>query len=115
MGEVSENNLQKRLCSVFCSYYKPSKNNELACMGFLVIKRLTEKGIDIRFEKSDKSLGAETKEVLIKDICTACQFYKDDCDFAGNKKDALPCGGFLALGYLLDANIISVDDIKNAG
>ena len=125
------------LCEKFCPYYKPAKNEDLACLGFLIIERLMNKGVEITSEKTGRSLDPADAERLIKDMCVRCPFYDDDCDFAmvsrSNRegwssssilpKDdegqwsekgcvPFPCGGFTLLGYLLGENIIDIDDIK---
>ena len=106
-------NLEEKLCLNFCPYYKPGKMNELACMGFLVLERLIKKGKEIAFEKSDKKLYAATERTLIQHMCIRCSFYESDCDFIQKKEKALPCGGFILLGHLLETKIIAIDDIIN--
>ncbi len=98
--------LDKKLCLNFCSYYKPGKTNELACMGFLVLERLLKKGKEIPFDKSEKILDAITEKTLVQIMCVFCPFYKSNCDFIQQKGKSLPCGGFLLLGHLLERNII---------
>jgi hypothetical protein len=106
--------LKKKLCLNFCPYYKPSNDNDLACMGFLVIERLIKKGKKISFKKMSKALDGMTEKLLKKHLCTVCSFYESDCDFAAQKENASPCGGFILLGHLLETNIITIDDLNNA-
>ena len=94
--------LVNNLCRNFCSYYKPSKDEELACRGFVVVKRLIEMGKQIPFEKSDRRPSPLTEEDLRKVLCPTCPFYEGDCDFILQEGDARPCGGFIFLGLLLD-------------
>lgn len=105
------NKLKRELCMNLCPYYKPSKNNELACRGFLVIERLIKEGREIPLEKSDKRLDDATEKILIQNMCITCSFHENDCDFIQHKGKFLPCGGFILLGHLLEANIIAIDDI----
>jgi hypothetical protein len=105
--------LVKNLCANFCSYYKPAKKEELACRGFIVVKRLIYMGKDIPFEKSGRSPGALMGEDLAKSLCPACPFYESDCDYILLEGDATPCGGFIFLRLLLDRGIISIDDVRN--
>jgi hypothetical protein len=42
--------LVKTLCLKHCSYYKPGKNEELACRGFHVVERLMQSGRTILME-----------------------------------------------------------------
>ncbi|KAF0144302.1 MAG: hypothetical protein FD156_1987 [Nitrospirae bacterium] len=106
-------NIVKNLCKKHCKYYKPSKDNELACKGFTVIEKLIKNGRKISFNKSEKKVSASTGKKLIGNMCVACSFYEDGCDFAAEKKGAPPCGGFILLGHLLDGKIITIDDIVN--
>ena len=51
--------IREGLCRNFCPYYKPSKDEELACLGFTVIERLIGKGWTIPFDTPDN--GCEDK------------------------------------------------------
>jgi len=105
--------LPDKLCSNFCAYYKPSKDEELACRGFLVLKRLLENGKNFSFEKSDRRPGTLTEEALRKVLCAACPFYEGDCDFILQEGDAIPCGGFIFLGLLIERGMICIDDVRD--
>ena len=110
---MEEINLAERLCLNFCPYYKPVKTKELACMGFLILERLLKKGKEIPFDKSAKILNGITEETLVQNMCVFCPFYESDCDFIQKTEKALPCGGFILLGHLLETKIIAIDDIIN--
>jgi hypothetical protein len=103
--------LHKRLCLNFCSYYKPSKNKELACRGFSVVERLLQRGKKIIFQKSEKVFAQATANELAKNMCITCSFYEKDCDFMKYKVNSPPCGGFILLGQLLESGSITLDDI----
>ena len=105
--------LVKSLCGNFCSYYKPSKKEELACRGFVVVRQLAECGKQIPFEKSDRWPSPLTEEELRKSVCQSCPFYESDCDYILQEGDARPCGGFIFLGLLLDNGIICIDDVRD--
>lgn len=105
--------IQKNLCQTFCPYFKPSKEEGLACRGFLVVEKLLKKGLEIPFDKKDKKPGTKTQKTLIRNLCVSCPFYESDCDFVLQKQGAPPCGGFILLGHLLEKSIIHIDDIKN--
>ena len=100
----------KKLCQEFCPYYKPSKNNELACMGSIVVERLLNKNGNIPFDKPEK-LDIVTEKKLAQTLCPPCPFYENDCDFV--QSGLAPCGGFILLGNLLGKKTISIDDIRN--
>ena len=105
--------LVKNLCGRFCSYYKPSKEEELACRGFVVVKRLIEMGKQIPVEKSDKRPGPLTGDDLRKILCPTCPFYGSDCDYILQEGDAMPCGGFIFLGLLIERGMICIDDLRD--
>lgn len=81
-------------------------------MGFLVIERLMQKGVNISFEKPLQGADPKKQERLMLALCPVCPFYENDCDFAQRPEDALPCGGLLLLGELISKNIISIDIIQ---
>jgi hypothetical protein len=103
--------MERKLCEVFCSYYKPSKNSELSCRGMSVVVRLMEGGKYITFQKSDRACTNATEEVLVKHMCITCPFYEKDCDFIQYQETSPPCGGFILLGQLLESGSISLEDI----
>jgi len=105
--------LVKNLCRNVCSYYKPTKDEELACRGFVVVKKLIEMGKQVSFEESNKRPGPLTEEKLRKVLCLKCPFYERDCDFILQEGDAIPCGGFIFLGLLIEKGMIIIDDVRN--
>ena len=104
--------LQKDICQRFCPHFKPSKKEELACLGFLVIKRLIEKGMKIPIDQLARQADPEIQEELIATFCPACPFFQEDCDFVQRRDNALPCGGFLLLEDLIHRKIIPIDIIR---
>lgn len=105
--------LIKNVCRDYCRYYKPSKDEELACMGFLIIQRLLRNGKEITFEESQAVLAPSTEETLVGNVCVTCPFFPDDCDFSLKREGSFPCGGFVVLGRLMEAGSIRIDDIRN--
>jgi hypothetical protein len=123
--------LSKGLCEVYCRYYKPSKQEDLACMGFVITKRLIELGFPISFPVCSgppadtggpERPGNEITEKLINQVCTVCPFQENDCDFIGfyrtgrsasEQERLMPCGGFIFLSLLLDSGVICIDDIRD--
>ena len=102
--------LERTVCLRFCSYYKPGRNEELACRGYLVLERLAAQGIPVVRKKAELRDRAG-EEVLVSTLCMACPFHEQDCDFMENS--ALPpCGGFLLLAQLLAAKDITIEDVK---
>ncbi len=103
--------LVKLLCLQFCPYYKPSKNEELACRGFVEVRTLLEEGRQISFHHRGGKVRPETVSALVQKICRLCQFRREDCDFILKDHKAPPCGGFLFIGHLVDDGTISIDDV----
>jgi len=110
---MSKKDLVRNLCGNFCSYYKPSKEEELACRGFIVVKRLMEAGKKISFERSGKKPSPPKAAELRESLCPPCPFYESDCDYILQEGEARPCGGFIFLGLLLDDGVICIDDVRN--
>lgn len=109
---MDERTLNKEICLNLCPYYKPSKDNASACIGFLITERLINEGREFIFDMSDKTLNAITEEALVDNMCIACSFYESDCDFVQQKRDSLPCGGFTLIGHLLGRDIVTINDIS---
>jgi hypothetical protein len=103
----------KRVCAKYCRYYKPAKNEALSCRGFLVIAHLLREGKEITIRERSASIGTRTEEALAENMCVACPFFPDDCDFSLRQKGASPCGGFLVLGRLVEEGSVCIDDIRN--
>jgi uncharacterized cupin superfamily protein len=105
--------LQQDLCENFCAYYRPGKDETLACLGYLLLQWLQERDTQISFEKRDRALSPSGAEVLLDNVCRICPFFSGDCDYVLHKEGAVPCGGFVLLGHLFDEGAISIDDIRN--
>lgn len=103
--------LVNNLCRNFCTYYKPSKDEELACRGFVVVKELMAMGRQVNFDGSDRRPGSSTEEDLRENLCPTCPFYAGDCDFILQEGDAMPCGGFIFLGLAIERDMIGIDDV----
>ena len=111
MDPMTENlPLEQTLCLKFCSYYKPGKNEELACRGYMVIERLLQEGKVLVFESSSGEPSPVSADILVKTLCIACDFHKQDCDFMQDRT-ARPCGGFVVLERLLGTGVITIEDI----
>ena len=109
---MAKDELIKQICQNFCRYYKPSKDEELACRGFVILEKLAGKGKAVTFRLPEKTGGPHADMTLIAHVCAECPFFPGDCDFSLKKKGSSPCGGFIVLGRLVEAGLISVDDLK---
>lgn len=103
--------LEKKLCSKFCSYYKPGKNEELACKGYLVVERLLREGKSLDLENNSGESNMVVADRIVNILCTACDFHEQDCDFMQDRA-ARPCGGFVLLERLLASGVITMEDIR---
>ena len=102
--------LREQLCTRFCSFYKPSRDAELSCGGYLAIQRLqAAKRLDLA--SCRKTYSSDTGERIAAILCIACPFCQDDCDFAQRVTGASPCGGFIVAASLMEQGVISIDDL----
>jgi hypothetical protein len=103
--------LEQTLCLKFCSYYKPEKNEELACKGYVVVERLLREGKRLVFENTSCESGPGPADRMMRTLCISCDFHEQDCDFMQDRT-ARPCGGFVLLAKLLGSGVIAIEDIK---
>lgn len=103
-------NLKEKVCSQFCSYYKPARMDDLACLGYTILEKFLQKGDEIIFKKYETTINEITVKLLRDNMCIHCPFFNEDCDFI-QRKDCLPCGGFILLGHLLGEGLITIDNI----
>ncbi len=104
------------VCRNFCVYYKPAKNEELACRGLVVVQRLIEAGRAIPLARPEAAVPPDKRaeESLRQRLCRACDFRENDCDFILTGGNASPCGGFLLLVRLLGTGKITIEEIETA-
>lgn len=102
--------LERTLCSQYCTYYKPDKNEALACRSYTVVERCLREGKNLVLDGHRREFAPATAELIVNKMCTACDFYEHDCDFMQNRA-ARPCGGFVLLSQLLESGGITIEDI----
>ncbi len=104
------------LCRSTCSYYKPGKNEEMMCQGFIVVHRMLVRGKRLPFTPSAgaPAPSAGTFEGLRKRVCAVCSFERADCDFILTGGAAAPCGGVALLAHLLESGEVSFTEIDEA-
>ena len=109
--------LIRTVCAGYCAFYKPGKDEELACKGFLVLRDLKLPWDEIDMNGQVKVVHGETMDHLYGILCVQCPFFDDGCDFAAGRRgetresvrmDATPCGGFLFLGTCIDRGSIDI-------
>ncbi len=101
------------LCRALCAYYKPGRNEELACQGYLVVQELVRRGRKLRQERPAPLLspGAAVRKGLEERVCGRCSFRVQDCDYSATGGAAAACGGFLLLAHLLAAGELVLEDL----
>lgn len=104
--------LQEKVCRRFCRYYKPSKDESLACMGYLVIESLSKRGRPVAFPESAGN-GVASVARLIGSMCIRCPFYEDGCDFVQDVPGSSACGGFVVLDHMCETGVLSAEDIED--
>jgi hypothetical protein len=102
------------LCRNFCKYYKPGKNENLACQGFVVVHRLIGKGKQLSQAKPQRTAVPDVKTVegLKGRVCGACSFHESDCDFVLSGGTASPCGGSVLLFHLLGNGDLTLEELE---
>ena len=108
--------LIEQVCARWCTYYKPGKNEELACRGYDVVQHIHSRHrirIDVPVPETqpDQTIVAALRRTL----CEGCSFFREDCDFILTHGKATPCGGFRLLVRLIERDAISMDDVMAAG
>ena len=103
--------LVKTLCLKYCSYFKPDRNEKLACRGYQVVERLMQAGRTVTLEKTGVSADTKVINQLVQALCGACPFHERDCDFFQDLVSK-PCGGFTLLSQLIGSGRLTIDEIK---
>lgn len=104
--------LQERLCRKFCRYYKPSKDESLACMGYLVVESLLKDRNTLPLPSAVERQSASLEKMLVGLMCSRCPFFEDGCDFVKAVAGSSPCGGFVVLCHIVGTQELSFDDIE---
>jgi hypothetical protein len=113
--------LSRKVCAENCFFYKPGKDERLACKGFAVLEKLLEKEQTVPDCEGNIHLTDETVRILFQTICARCLFFAEDCDFAAAGRDVgpagqgsglNPCGGFLFLGYCLERDFMNIQAVS---
>ncbi|GAB4483521.1 MAG: hypothetical protein OHK006_04780 [Thermodesulfovibrionales bacterium] len=114
------------VCRKFCTYYKPSSPEELACRGFAVAEILHGRGLislpdEVQADAADVFADEELAAGLVRTLCAACEFQEADCDFAEDVRAGVPfrkartaCGGYLFLARLVSRGALDPEAISQA-
>jgi len=113
MSQGKKKKADTTLCRNFCTYYKPGKNEDLSCQGFIVVRRLLGKGKRLSQEKPQQALAPDAGIIdgLQGRVCAACAFRESDCDFVLSGGTLPPCGGYAMLCHLLGSGDLTLEDL----
>ncbi len=103
-----DNGHRENICARFCSYYKPGKSGESACLGFLVIQDLAGRGCRIEIPPSGTGQYDGAADCELGEYCG---YRAADCDFAAGVRGAPPCGGLIVVRLLLGSGIITASEV----
>lgn len=105
---------REQLCLHFCPYFKPGKNEDLACRGYIVIGAMLDRGLSVPLHrrKEGHAPSPETTESLNQALCKDCSFFEQDCDYILTRGNASACGGFRLLSLLVDEGLLRIEDIR---
>lgn len=109
---TKKSELTQKLCSPFCVYYKPGKNEELLCRGYEVVERLLQRNKKVSCSPSGTQREPLLAEALIQELCLTCPFFEQDCDFMQDRA-ARPCGGFVLLAENIESGMLLLADINH--
>jgi len=121
MEDMEKEDIVRRVCAGYCSFYRPEKSEDLCCKGFSVVRSLIDEGRDFARNGQHAILGSESEDGLFQVLCRSCPFFESDCDFAEWKRggapgisrtDVKPCGGFLFLAYSIDRGEMDIQTIN---
>ncbi len=104
------------LCRNTCTYYKPGKNEDMMCQGFIVVQRMLGRGKQLPLMRpADAPTPAPgTFDGLREHVCAVCSFQRADCDFILTGGEAAPCGGVALLSHLLETGEVNLTEIDDA-
>lgn len=125
MEGMGEQKTVEDICRVYCSFYRPDKDEALACRGITAAERLlkSESGLPVSVDPADRPAGpmSHSNALRLSDmLCPTCDFQLDGCDFIewvrGHRNEwpspSPPCGGFEFLCHMLEKGRIDFDTIK---
>lgn len=107
---------EKTVCRDLCVYHKPDRTEEERCRGFTLARNMFMKDAPALLESDPQFDPTFSKDLLYENICAACPFLVDGCDFTDpdGPEDCLPCGGMVLLSRLLNKGAIDQDQIIQA-
>ncbi len=111
---------RQNICHPFCRYYRPEKDEAEPCLAAELLEFWRRRAPEIATalevgaevagrgrqaaSPPDKDLWSD----LAAEVCAGCVFRRHGCDFAAGKAQASPCGGFLALAFLLRTGVVTL-------
>jgi len=100
----------------FCRYFKPGKNQDPLCQGFVVVRKLITSGKQLPKTLPGPPASAGEGDItgLKERTCSVCLFRDGDCDYILTNGTAPPCGGFVLLSHVLGSGVLTLREIDDA-
>lgn len=105
------------ICRRNCSFYKPNRTEEERCRGFVLALNISKlKPLSEIKDNSEAFDSSFLKEFLRANVCQACPFYIDGCDYTSEDppENCLPCGGLILLSTALHNGRLALSDVRLA-
>lgn len=109
--------MRDSICRKFCSYYHQEKDEAEKCLAYELLAVWCSRKPNLTQALAGAPppeppfLGSDPVREI---ICSRCPFQSHGCDFAAAPEGVPPCGGFQALLWLLQAEVINEMELTNA-
>ncbi|MBW2173683.1 MAG: radical SAM protein [Deltaproteobacteria bacterium] len=113
---IKKTSLVEIVCARYCSYYKPSQKQGMACQGFKLLQQCFDQDFSSLKHfppKNDHEFKDRYPHLLHHTLCRPCDFLIDGCDFKDPKHtgQSAPCGGYVATEQLLAQSFVDEDKL----
>lgn len=96
---MKEPRFTELICKGFCSFYREGKE-EMTCETYNFLTRnLTVSELEGLIHGISKTPDLSFDDYIKSNICSRCEFLKEDCDFRAGKHSP-PCGGYVVIESL---------------
>jgi hypothetical protein len=117
MTQPTKREFSSIVCRPYCVFFKEGQKEDMACGAALVAVKLARRGLVSTGDlpgPPDAQSPVRDYPILRDLVCERCPFVLDGCDFRlpERPEDAVPCGGFVLLGLLLEAGMIDSESLR---
>jgi hypothetical protein len=115
---MPKKDVEKSVCSPYCSFYREGEKEELICNGARLLEILINRGAltpaSLIAAEEGSALSLAEYDRLEEIICQTCPFMAEDCDFRSETPPpgAEPCGGFILLSFLVGKGALPMEWLK---